>query len=202
MKTINIMVSGILIAGLCAGQTAIAAGNSQAFSPIAPSSTAKPDNYIGGSIGTSNSDGFCTTLGNCDADGKSWKLYSGIRVNDSVLFEMGYANLGEQQGQDTNGAVSQKSTAVTATGLMTYSVNEQVELFGKAGLARWSNTYTDSTGSSKSSGNDILVGAGANYDLGDNMGVRAEWERFKDIGSSTHKGDVDLLSVGVTFSSL
>lgn len=202
MKTIHVIVSGVFIAGLCAGHTASAAGNSPVFSPITANKAAKPDNYIGGSIGSSHSDGFCNTLGNCDADGKSWKLYSGIRINDNALFEMGYTNLGKRQGQDSNGEVSQKSTAVTATGLVTYDVNQQIELFGKAGLAHWNDTYTDSSGSSKSSGNDIIVGVGANYDLGDNLGVRAEWERFKDIGRSAHKGDADLLSVGVTFSSL
>ena len=47
------------------------------------------------------------------------------------------------------------------------------------------------------------MGAGASYDLGNNIGVRAEWERYKDVGTpKIQKGDIDLLSVGVTFSSL
>ena len=202
MKTINAIVYGVLLVGVCTAHAATAAGNSQVFSPIAPTKAAKPDNYIGGSIGTSSADNFCSTLTNCDADGKSWKLYSGIRIDDNTLFEMGYANLGEQQGKDANGSVSQKATAVTATGLLTHSMNPQLEIFGKAGLAHWSSTSTNSSGSTKSKGNDLLIGAGANYDLGDDIGVRAEWERFKDIGDSANKGNVDLLSVGVTFSSL
>lgn len=34
----------------------------------------------------------------------------------------------------------------------------------------------------------ILMGAGASYDLGNNIGVRAEWERYKDVGTPKSKG--------------
>jgi len=176
---------------------------SKPFSPLTPmKSSQQAENYLGGSVGKTTADGFCNTLQNCDADGKSWKLFGGVRMNDNIVLEGGYVDFGKQQGQDANGAVSQKATAFTAAGLATFPMNEQIEVFGKAGVARWSDAYTDSSGKTDGKGTDVLVGAGANYDLGDNMGIRAEWERFKDVGSAAHKGDVDLLSVGVTFSSL
>lgn len=197
------IASTMTLLGLLASTAAFAVGQApKPFTPIAPGSTAKPDNYVGASIGTAKADAFCADLQSCNADDQSWKIYSAIRATDSLLFELGYTDFGKQSGQDAAGTVTQKATAVTATGLATFPVNEQVELFGKAGLAHWNSTQDSSTGTTKSNGNDIVVGAGADYDLGDNMGLRAEWERYKDIGSADHKSDIDLLSVGVTFSSL
>lgn len=191
MKTAFSITSSVLaIFGLLTNAYAADNTPSKPFTPITSNGSAKADNYIGGSVGSAS------------GGGKSWKLYSGIRASDNLLVELGYANLGETNEQDSNGSVSQKSRAVTLTGLATLPMNEQIELFGKAGVARWNNTYTDSTGSTKTSANDVVVGAGANYDLGDNMGVRAEWERFKNVGTGQHANDIDLMSVGVTFSSL
>ncbi len=175
---------------------------SKPFSPITPSGASqKAPNYVGGSLGSSSTK-LCGTLQNCGGSDQSWKLFAGIRMNDNVLLEGGYTNLGEQQAQDANGNVTQKLSALTASALATYPLNDQIELFGKAGVARWTDKYTDSNDSTKNKGTNVLVGAGANYDLGDNMGVRTEWERFKGVGTNTNKGDIDLLSVGLTFSSL
>lgn len=177
--------------------------SSKPFGPItASNSSQKAENYAGGSMGSTSADSLCGTLQSCDSTPKSWKLFAGIRMNDNVMLEGGYVNLGEQHAKDQNGDVTQKTTAFTTAALATLPMNEQIELFGKAGVARWTNAYNDASGSRENKGTDVLVGFGANYDLGDNMGVRAEWERFKGIGTASQQGDVDLLSVGLTFSSL
>jgi hypothetical protein len=164
--------------------------------------TKKADNYIGGSIGKTRASDFCTNLQDCNSGGTNWKVYAGVRLNDNIVMESGYTNFGKQSGKDGNGDVNESATATTVAGLATFSYNKDIEFFGKAGMARWNQTYSDSTGSNKSKGTDVLVGAGANYDLGDNIGLRAEWERYKDIGDSNHRSDKDLFSAGVTFSSL
>jgi opacity protein-like surface antigen len=198
-------ILGLSIAALAISCNLAHASDTQSkpFSPLTPSgSSQKAPNYVGGSMGSSSTNNLCGTLQNCGNSDQSWKLFAGIRMNDNVLLEGGYTNLGTQQAQDSNGNVTQKVTALTAAALATYPMNDQIELFGKAGVARWTDTYTDSNDSKKNKGTNVLVGAGANYDLGDNIGVRTEWERYKGIGNATHKGDVDLLSVGLTFSSL
>lgn len=193
---------GITLLVLAFTSHAFAAGSAP-FKPISPNgSSNKPDNYLGGSLGQTSADGFCETLQNCENADKSWKVFAGVRMNDNIVLEGGYVNFGEQAGQDANDSISQKATAFTLTGVAGFPMSDQIELFGKAGVARWSQESTVNGVKSDSSGADVLVGAGANYDLGDNMGIRAEWERFKDVGEAAHKGDIDLLSVGVTFSSL
>lgn len=193
---------GISLLVLAFASNVFAAGPAP-FKPIHPiGSSNKPDNYLGGSLGKTSADGFCETLQNCESADKSWKLFAGVRVNENIVVEGGYVNFGEQTGQDSNNAISQKATAFTLAGVAGFSMNDQIELFGKAGVARWSQEYTVNDAKSDNNGTDVLVGMGANYDLGDNMGIRAEWERFKDVGEAAHRGDIDLLSVGMTFSSL
>ena len=111
---------------------------------------------------------------------------------------------GRERGKDANNKnYEQSASAFTTAAVAGYSVNQELELFGKAGVARWKSDQTLASGNTKDSGVDLLVGAGASYDLGNNIGVRAEWERYKDVGAPNVKqGDIDLLSVGVTFSSL
>lgn len=173
------------------------------MTPIGASENEKAPNYLGASMGSTTTAGFCDGLANCDNSDKSWKAYAGIRMNDNLVLEGGYVDFGKQTGADTNGEVSQQASAFTAAGVAGVPISDQIEVFGKAGLARWTVEQTDSTGSAKTSSADVLVGVGASYDLGDNMGVRAEWERFKDVGGKTGRGsDIDLMSLGLTFSSL
>ncbi|MBU0656470.1 MAG: outer membrane beta-barrel protein [Gammaproteobacteria bacterium] len=197
------ILRGATLLVLAFASNAFAAGTSP-FKPISAANgqSEKPENYLGASIGKSSADSFCTSLQNCEDTDKSWKLFAGVRMNENIVLEGGYVNFGELTGKDAGNEVSQTATAFTLTGVAGFTMNEQIELFGKAGAARWSQEQVNAGTKTDSSGTDILVGAGANYDLGDNMGIRAEWERFKDVGSSVNKADIDLLSVGLTFSSL
>jgi len=45
------------------------------------------------------------------------------------------------------------------------------------------------------------LGLGAQYNLSKSVGLRAEWERYFDVGDadSTGEMDVDLISAGVVF---
>jgi hypothetical protein len=48
--------------------------------------------------------------------------------------------------------------------------------------------------SAKTDGTDISFGLGVNYNFTRNLGVRAEWERFK-----LDDADADLISVGIVW---
>ncbi len=199
-------LAGCILCVLAGNLLAETAG-SPPFSPMSPmggSNKAQAPNYLGASIGSTTTNGFCDGLSACENSDKSWKAFAGVRMNENIVLESGYVDFGKQAGVDASGGnVSQQATAFTAAAVAGIPMNEQIELFGKAGMARWTAEQTDRTGVTESKGTDVLVGAGANYDLGDNMGIRAEWERFKDIGSKAGQdGDIDLMSLGFIFSSL
>ena len=173
------------------------------FNPLR-STQAKPDNYLGASIGQTQANGYCENFAQCDEAAKSWKAYMGVRFNENMVLETGYTKFGKQTAKDSsNQTFEQTASAFTTAAVVGYSINPELEVFGKAGVARWKATQDLPSATADESGMDILMGAGASYDLGNNIGVRAEWERYKDIGTPKIKqGDIDLLSVGVTFSSL
>lgn len=165
-----------------------------------PAATPTP-NYLGASLGTASSE-FCTGLNNCGETNNTWKVYSGVRMTDKVFVEGGYIKFGDQKGSHEGSQITSSAKGYSTAGVVTYPLNSQIELFGKAGLWWWKNEQKHSTGKVALDGSDILLGAGANYNLGNNMGVRAEWERYQMSHEDAAKQPLDLLSVGVTFSSL
>lgn len=176
------------------------------FTPLSPlgSTGTQAPNYLGASIGKTSTDGFCATLTQCDNTETSWKTFAGVRVNENLVLEGSYIDFGKQTGFSKTGTPNtQQASAFSVGAVAGIPVAAQIEAFGKAGLARWTHEYQQNNSSAETTGTDVFIGAGANYDLGSNMGVRAEWERYKDIGNpSIQSNDIDLLSLGFTFSSL
>ena len=55
--------------------------------------------------------------------------------------------------------------------------------------------------SANESNTDLTFGFGLRYDLNKSVGVRAEWQRYGDVGGGDIGGesDVDVISLGVIF---
>ena len=187
MKYSHIIVPGVMIGLL------LSIGQAQAapYKPMAHKQKKPANNYAGASVGSAD-------------DGSGWKVYSGVRLNDSIIIEGGYVSFGEASMTDNNGnRITSAISGYTTAGVATYQYSDQIELFGKAGMLWWDNEISGSSSQPSTDGSNTFVGIGANYDMGDNLGLKAEWERFKGIQRFQNSADtMDLLSVGVTFSSL
>lgn len=196
--TVSVLLTGLL---LSMGQ----AQAGKPFNTLKGGQKAPANNYIGASIGSSDSAAICNSqLTTCKDEDNSWKVYSGVRVNDNLVIEGGYIQFGDLLAYDAN---SNRSTSglsgYTTAGLATYQYSDQIELFGKGGMIWWDNESTTPNGKSENDGTGSFLGVGANYDMGDNLGVRAEWERYQGIERfQGEAGSMDLLSLGVTMSSL
>ncbi|HZD20493.1 MAG TPA: outer membrane beta-barrel protein, partial [Burkholderiales bacterium] len=56
------------------------------------------------------------------------------------------------------------------------------------------------TSSDKDTTTDLTFGLGAAFDINRNFGVRAEYQKYKDMGgSNVGKSDVDAMSIGVLY---
>ena len=56
------------------------------------------------------------------------------------------------------------------------------------------------SGSDKDTNTDLTFGAGVKFDMTRNVALRAEWQRYKDMGGDdTGESDMDVLSVGVLY---
>jgi opacity protein-like surface antigen len=80
---------------------------------------------------------------------------------------------------------------------------DQLSLFGKAGVMAWKTKGTatignvkgtDLTSDIKTDGVDLSLGAGAEYKIDDNWGIRGEYEHVNGL-------EANMYSVGATFSS-
>jgi opacity protein-like surface antigen len=162
----------------------------------------------------------------CNDSNTGYKVFAGTRISPranpqkfpSLGAEAGYINFGESTakghilrspgGFDTQG--SSKLSSVYAAGVGYLPVTPRTELLGKAGIAHWQQDGkyevpddTDRNTSSSSSGDGLLLGAGAQYQVNPNFAVRGEYEQVLDTASDTpFASDASLLSVGAVFSTL
>lgn len=108
------------------------------------------------------------------------------------------------------GTVESESWALVMSVKGNLPIGERFALFGKLGVAYseleatvsgsgsvlgtpFSGTFSD-----KDSGIGFAFGVGAQFYVMDNLGIRAEWERFNDAGGD-FETDIDLLTIGVHF---
>lgn len=155
--------------------------------------------YGGANIGNASMDCVENTSEECSET--AWKGFAGYKVSDMISVEGGYYDFGESEYSIN--AVQDGVTSTTGwgvAGVMTQPVADQVDLFGKAGFMKWTSE-TDikagalTTSSKESSGTDLLLGAGANYQMNENLGIRGEYEY---VGGDAKVG---MYSVGATFST-
>lgn len=142
--------------------------------------------YGGISFGTTKVD--CSTAeGAVNCDDQNWKLYGGYEITSSIAAEAAYHRILNTQNV--------KATGMSASGLYNVPVADNLKAFGKVGAIAWrSNDPSDSVDYNR--GTDFLLGAGATYKIGDNWGIRGEYE---NIGGDV---DADMYSVGAVFSTM
>lgn len=178
-----------------------------ALSGLLAATQASAQAFVGASIGQSDVDEDITaglvTSGSVDSKDNAFKVFGGYMFNRHFGVEGAYVDLGEVSYSGfffgspvTGGKV--EATGFNVAALGSYPVTEEFSVFGKIGLFIWEAEASDTTGgvpfSAKTDGTDISFGLGVNYQFTRNLGVRAEWERFK-----LDEADADLISVGIVW---
>lgn len=185
--------------------------------------------YGGVSVGQSTdstcnaiSDQANALLGEVDCPSPTaWKAFAGYNVTSNIAVEGSYVDFGKADSDFTirggipgnavaNPAkVETKASGFGVSGVASAPLNEQMSLFGKAGIMAWEaedkvtvknvtlpgTTYKqDVATKSKTDGVDLSLGAGVSYKINDNFGVRGEVEHFEGLNAN-------LYSLGATFST-
>lgn len=154
-----------------------------------------------------------------------WKLFAGYQFNRNLALEGGYVDLGNFKisasgnfagpplppGPGTASG-SDKASGFNLDAVGTLPISEEFGLIGRIGLFAWtldaSATASQTnavptlsvTNSDKPSGTSLDYGVGVKYDFNGVAGVRAEYQRFKNIGNdTTGKSDIDLISVSLLY---
>ena len=162
--------------------------------------------YVGGHLGQAKGkdacDGFAGPGVSCDDKDTSWKLLAGYRFSRNLALEAGYTNLGEMTARGPGGTATRESTAWELVGVGMLPMGNNFSLYGKAGVYRGDtegrlNTVL-LTGTTDDKNTDLTFGAGLQFDMTRNVALRAEWQRYKDMGGDqVGESDMDVLSLGV-----
>lgn len=206
-------------------KVALAAGLALAFSGAAQAQASGW--YAGAGIGWSSVDlsdsvlpvtGATASTLSKDEDDTGYKLFAGYRFNQNLAVEGSWTDLGKFSATrnvtapavgSVTGNVKTNGWNVDVVGLLPLQNN--FTLYGKVG-AFFSTTKTSLSTSGavvlaagtdpnrKKSETNVKWGLGAEYDFSKTTALRAEWERFENVGDNrTGESDVDLLSVGLQF---
>jgi OOP family OmpA-OmpF porin len=138
---------------------------------LVASASANAQFYLGAKAGVSWLNNLCTSSSSsCDED--SWALGSflGYEVDEYVAIEGGLETLGETTGAGYKDA---GLTAYTIAPRLSFPMNEDIDLFVKAGAAFVKYGNKD---------DENLFGAvGLNYSLFENIDIQAEYQHINNI---------------------
>lgn len=165
--------------------------------------------YAGISLGQAELKGFCNdvqgiaasvagTVSSCDEKDSMFKFFLGYRVNRNFAIEGSYIDYGDAsatgQSFGVPFSVSADATAFGVAALGIIPLGDRFSLFGKFGLL-----FTDGGASASGAGGSfsdsasetgLHLGVGAMFDITQNFGIRAEWERNDEL-------EVDTMSIGL-----
>jgi OOP family OmpA-OmpF porin len=158
--------------------------------------------HIGQAEAKDTCDGISGPTVSCDEKDTSWKILGGYQFTRHFAAELGYSDLGEITASGPGGTASVEATAFELVGVGMFPIVDRFSVYGKLGLYRGEtdanvNTVLLTTSSSESN-TDITFGFGVRYDFGARFGVRAEWQRYQDVGGGDiGEDDIDVLSIGL-----
>lgn len=171
--------------------------------------------YLGGSLGYSQYKDTCKNLFiPCDGNDTAWRFFGGYQFNRHWAAEFGYGDFGEASGSGPipaggNATFRTHSYGFDVTGIGSLYVTQRLSVFGRLGLYMGRTTrdieFTNFPSVQDAKTNSGLTyGAGLGYTLG-RFGVRAEWQRYDNIGTNQNSGiegggsgtdEVDVFSIG------
>lgn len=148
--------------------------------------------YLGGSVGQSEFKDGCRDVTDCDEKDTAWRLFGGYQFNRYFAAELGYHDFGEASAP----GAKLEGNAWDLVGIAGYPIVDKLSVYGKLGVYRGELNATGA----KETNSDLTYGAGLQYDVLKNLGVRGEWQRYSKMGGGdVVETDVDVLSLGVLY---
>ncbi len=152
-----------------------------------------------------------TSIGDNERD-LAYKIFGGYKFNRNFALEGGFFNLGVFGFDATTSPAGILSGSVKMRGLNLDAVaslplGEKLSAFGRlGGLYGYSRTSFTGTGAvvvadahnTKRAGN-YKAGLGLQYDFTESLALRGEFERYRLNDGVSHRGDIDMASLGLVF---
>lgn len=148
-----------------------------------------------------------------DDNTNALKMQLGYRVSPNFAIESGYVDFGKfVYDASFNGGETEvlfDAWAVNLSGVGILPLGEHLAVFGKLGLVLAmvdAETTANILGTKmrdleSSSSPEAAFGFGVDYNFSEAVTLRAEWERYVNVGddSKTGESDIDLLTIGLGF---
>jgi OOP family OmpA-OmpF porin len=189
-----------------------AAATAFAGSAFAQGATQETGAYAGLAIGQSKTKDACTGTSvpgvstSCDDKDTAWRIFGGYQFMRYLGAEVAYTDFGKVKASASVGAVTAtaevKSYAVELVAVGSYPIGTSgFAPYVKAGIFYGESKGSSNFGASaKGSGESWTAGLGVRYDIVRNFAVRAEWQRYNDVGGGdVGKADVDVISIGALY---
>ena len=140
----------------------------------------------------------------------SLRFSGGYHFSPMLAAEVGYAGIGDSTLSDPTGEVTLKNSALQVAAVGTFPVSSSFDVIGKVGLSFNSNKASGTgaysglgTSNSKTS---YLFGIGAQYNVNEQFGIRAQYEDFgkttisSNLSGLSWDGGIKQFSVGVIYN--
>jgi OOP family OmpA-OmpF porin len=162
--------------------------------------------YAGLAIGQAKSKDACSgVIGtgiSCDDTDTALKIFGGYQFMRYLAAEAAYTDFGKANASGGGVTADIKSHAWELVAVGSYPIGTSgFAPYAKLGLYRGETKLSSNVGiSAKESNTDLTYGIGVRYDFMRNFAVRAEWQRYGDVGGgNVGKSDVDVLNIGALY---
>jgi len=174
-------------------------GVASAMAFAAPAAAQDQGWYAGLHIGQTSADVDCTGGTSCDDEDTAWRILGGYQFNKNLAAELGYSNGGEVSlsGAGVSATIETTLWELVAVGSWPFTPN--FSAYGKLGMYLGDTELSGTGVSNESESNTGLTyGLGVRWDFTKNLGVRAEYQIYSDVGGGNiGESDIDIISVGV-----
>lgn len=140
----------------------------------------------------------------------SLRFSGGYHFSPMLAAEVGYAIIGDSTLSTPFGDVTEKNSAFQVAAVGSFPINPSFDLIGKVGLSFNSNKASG-TGAysgldSSNSKTSYLFGIGAQFNVNEQFGIRAQYEDFgkttisSNLSGNSWDGGIKQFSVGVIYN--
>jgi len=129
------------------------------------------------------------------------RLAVGNQLNEYFGIEGSYGPTVEASAGDLSTTFIYKNTEFQFAAIVSLPISNNFSLLGKAGISLWNvEASLRSFGpplSESASGNSLLWGVGAKYDINETMAIRGQYESHNIGNTNTGDGKLNTLSMGI-----
>jgi hypothetical protein len=154
--------------------------------------------YVGGLLGRSQAKQGCVGLlsgggRSCDDTDPAFGLFAGYLLNRYLAAEAGYTDLGKVRANSP--AADTHASLLEGAALAFLPLADTFSLYGKFG-GYHATLQSSQRGVGDRSNGGLTYGAGLEWGMHRGLGLRGQWQRYKDVGGDLLYGETtyDVLS--------